>query len=376
MQIFPTGSDPLYMELDLTRMLASGAGILVQTGTRFLVAGPDSNRFDFGGEDLVYGPSGWPIAGTIHSFEYRLGNSVLYSQSSPPFTLDAAMLHGLAEKPGDVTHLLLPGNDTLHGSDLDDLITDLAGHNVFYGNDGRDTITAGDGNDHLYGASPDGGPDGADIIDGGNGGDYIQGNAGNDQLLGRGGSDRINGGADNDIIIGGADNDTLNGNRGADAVSGDEGNDVLRGGQGDDTLLGGTGNDVLMGDRGVDVLYGGAGRDIFIFGTDTSPIGSRIDSIKDFVGGVDHIAIGFIPATMLSDNTSGPAPSDHTIAKAFAKAQAQMDAHPGDHEVVVVGGSEFLRMFWASDGGNIVDSVVELGGTFPTGFGPSDFIAA
>ena len=78
------------------------------------------------------------------------------------------------------------GNDTLSGSNGDDLIDLLAGSDSYLGLDGNDVIAGNDGNDTIYGGNGD------DIIAGGNGDDRIFGEAGNDTIdAGAGISDRI-----------------------------------------------------------------------------------------------------------------------------------------------------------------------------------------
>ncbi|MGL3820502.1 peroxidase family protein [Sphingopyxis sp. R3-92] len=70
------------------------------------------------------------------------------------------------------------------------------------------------------------GTEGDDIADGGGGNDTLSGNGGNDALNGDAGNDTITGGAGNDTLTGGGGNDTLTGGAGNDSVVGDGGNDV------------------------------------------------------------------------------------------------------------------------------------------------------
>lgn len=94
-------------------------------------------------------------------------------------------------------------------------------------------------------------------------------------------SDRFYGGSDNDTLIvsgndkrlfGGQGNDTL------DASSG-QGNNRLYGGEGDDRLLAGSG----------DCLFGGVGADKFTLAFGQFP--EKVNTIGDFVGGIDRIEI-------------------------------------------------------------------------------------
>jgi Ca2+-binding RTX toxin-like protein len=63
------------------------------------------------------------------------------------------------------------------------------------------------------------------------------------------------------------------GELGVDLLSGDAGNDTLNGGLGNDTLIGGDGND------------------IFLFNSKISKTIDNIDTLEDFVSGVDKIQL-------------------------------------------------------------------------------------
>jgi Ca2+-binding RTX toxin-like protein len=111
------------------------------------------------------------------------------------------------------------GDDTIHGSALNDTLSGGAGRNRLFG---------GDGNDRLNGSS---------------GRDFLFGEAGDDRLYGNGGNDELDGGGNIDRLFGGI------------------GDDLLIGGSGNDKLYGEAGNDTLFGGRGIDVLDGGANTD-------------------------------------------------------------------------------------------------------------------
>jgi len=224
----------------------------------------------------------------------------------------------------------LGGNDTLVGSDQNNVIDGGTGNDRLYGRDGDDNLVGGTGNDRLYG---DGGND---TLGGGDGSDYLYGGDGNDTFIveaGEKASDRFYGGdgldvvtSDGDIVLsgsrlnsiekieitgdggaiigegindawnflqmtlegvksidGGAGNDTIRGSNTSnnnifggddkDKLYGGDGNDVLDGGSSIDQLLGGLGADTLTGGTGNDKLTGGGGDDKFMFhdgdGTDT-----------------------------------------------------------------------------------------------------------
>ena len=127
---------------------------------------------------------------------------------------------------------------------------------------------------------------GDDTIVGTNRNDLLFGNAGNDRLTASIGDDLAAAGRDNDIVTGDDGNDLLWGNRGNDSVEGGNGNDFLWGGKDDDTLIGGAGNDVLSGDLGNDVLTGGEDSDRFEFRESDG-----VDIITDFTDGQDSIGL-------------------------------------------------------------------------------------
>ena len=194
----------------------------------------------------------------------------------------------------------LDGNDTLDGAGgadsmngglgFDSLIGGT-GNDTLRGADQADTLRGGEGNDYLYGGK------GLDSLDGGIGNDQLFGLVGNDTLLGFDGADWLEGGDGNDSLSGGLQADTLLGGIGTD---------WLGGGKGFDSLDGGDGNDTLNGGLGTDTFTGGAGLDHFVFGTLLG--GTNIDTITDFVSGVDVINLSatiFTAYAGLSGTTVG-----------------------------------------------------------------------
>jgi len=87
------------------------------------------------------------------------------------------------------------------------------------------------------------GSDGDDVLDGTKGDDLVLGGDGDDSIRGMGGDDCIMGGDGDDLLFG------------------DEGDDYIEGGNGDDQLAGGAGDDILEGGLGIDVIDGGEGND-------------------------------------------------------------------------------------------------------------------
>lgn len=209
---------------------------------------------------------------------------------------------------GPVTMLGNGGDDTLIGTDRNDVLSggsgaDLlegrgdrdrlsgeAGDDVLDGGVGNDRLHGGDDNDRLTGHTGDDtleGGSGNDVLDGGGGNDRLQGGDDNDHLAGNAGDDTLEGGSGNDTLDGGDDSDSLDGNDGADEADGGAGEDTILGGAGDDVLrgsgdadfidgqsgndrvLGNTGNDTLIGGGGEDWIRGGAGDDLLRSTVDT-----------------------------------------------------------------------------------------------------------
>ncbi|WP_298843888.1 LamG-like jellyroll fold domain-containing protein [uncultured Roseobacter sp.] len=211
------------------------------------------------------------------------------------------------------------GNDTIYGSDQEDLINSGAGDDVVYTGQDDDTVDTGEGSDTVFLDATDRGnsnvltdsgtsgtdrivldgaggtysiqgtfsaADGFEIIDGSGasgesletkdaradfdfsditliGVDEISGTGAADTITGSAGDDNIDGENGNDLLSGGAGNDTISGASGNDTIRGDTGNDTLRGGDGNDSITGGQGDDFLDGDAGNDTLLGGGGDDLF-----------------------------------------------------------------------------------------------------------------
>lgn len=95
-----------------------------------------------------------------------------------------------------------------------------------------------------------------ETIEGTEGNDLIQGAIESDTISGLAGDDTISGGEAGDLLSGDAGDDNLYGNEGSDVVLGGNGDDLLRGNQDDDLLIGGDGADTMYGDLQDDVLIG------------------------------------------------------------------------------------------------------------------------
>ena len=328
---------------------------------------------------LVFSNGGLPgniavsIPAGAASFEINPANAGLLKLSAPVATISGPII--VVEGTNAAGQTITITSDESHmiiGAAGGDRFTTGIGADVIMGGAGADTIDGGAGNDHLYGQSPNGGVDGGDSIFGGDGGDYIQGNAGNDTLDGGAGSDRIYGGADNDLVQGGAGNDTINGNLGDDTLNGGADNDVIRGGQGNDVINGDAGDDVIGGDLGNDTISGGAGidrmtggdgADTFRFAPgDAALVASGdtwlTDAITDFTRGVDKLSLGFNVASVLTGSAQA------SVRQAAEFAQTLFNNHVGDHEVAAVNVGSDTMLFFAGNGGGVIDSAIRLvGGT-------------
>jgi hypothetical protein len=104
-------------------------------------------------------------------------------------------------------------------------------------------------------------------------------------------------GSASDDIASGDSNDTVYGGDGADTIFGNQGDDLIRGGTGADSIHAGTGNDTVFGEAGDDIIYGGSdGNDQLSGGADADDFlipddGAGIDTVTDFVSGVDDISV-------------------------------------------------------------------------------------
>lgn len=142
------------------------------------------------------------------------------------------------------------GNDTLRGTNKDDVIFGLEGNDTIESGNGKDCIIGGLGNDDLHGGNEN------DIVVGDTGNDSIDGGNGADSLFGNEGDDRISGGNESDSITGGVGADMLEGGNGSDTILGDADNDTIKGGNENDILNGGNGVDTINGNVGKDTCAG------------------------------------------------------------------------------------------------------------------------
>lgn len=144
---------------------------------------------------------------------------------------------------------------------------------------GSGAVDGSDANETIHGTEDN------DIVASGSGDDMVEGDEGNDVICAEEGNDRVEGGSGIDV---------LNGNQGDDNVQGGDGDDVVRGGKGNDRVMGGEGNDAICGDLGFDYLIGGGGEDTFVLRAEfdvSLQVSLSAAIISDFEIGVDRIAI-------------------------------------------------------------------------------------
>jgi Ca2+-binding RTX toxin-like protein len=190
----------------------------------------------------------------------------------------------------DILAASLTGNDTITGSDFDDVLMGYAGNDTIDGGLGDDVIYGGSGNDTIF------------DVDGG----FFYGDSGNDTITstatGSDGFVYMNGGDGNDTLLmegdvgsfaagdyfGGAGDDTITaGALGSDSFSGGDGNDVIVAStrpsstQYDPFVEFSFDNDFIYGGNGNDTLTGGAGPDYFVFDTPLSEA-TNFDRVTDF----------------------------------------------------------------------------------------------
>ena len=190
------------------------------------------------------------------------------------------------------------GNDTLKGTDSDD---------VMRGNLGIDSLIGGDGDDVLNGGA------GADFLDGGSGSDWAsyEGSRGSLRVDLMYAQINTNVAAGDKFVsienlIGSQGFDNLRGTLEANIIQGGRNVDYIFGRRGDDTLEGGIGDDVLFGGIGADRLDGGENRDRAQYSESLSRVivdlaqpsrntgeaqGDVFESIEDLAGGRfgDHL---------------------------------------------------------------------------------------
>lgn len=282
MAIFTAG--PASTGFDITKfdpglMLANSGVSVVRNSTLWQVEAAGVT-YRMTGTYLLDG-QGQAIAGPMSGYEeLRNGESLFSIQGISGVTLGLFAEYILDDFGIGLAAYFFGNSDQITGSNFNDVLFGLQGHDLMRGLGGKDNLYGGAGNDTIEGGEGESylrGDDGNDRVVGGSAFDDINGNVGEDTAFGGLGGDWVVGGKDNDLLSGDDGDDIVYGNIGADWCDGGVGNDVVRGGQDNDNLLGQAGDDWLSGDKGDDTISGGAGADIFhTFGD------AGLDRVTDF----------------------------------------------------------------------------------------------
>ncbi len=218
-------------------------------------------------------------------------------------------------------------DNTIHGSNFNDILLGLGGDDTLLGHDGNDTLLSGQGIDHVYGGTGhdrlifDAAFSATDVADGGAGadtltltGDYSAGltfaassMTGIEKIiLGNGFSyslttDDANVAAGETLhvtatLLTAGHTLAFDGSHEIDgflALIGGGGADHLTGGALADRLTGGAGDDVLSGGLGHDILTGGAGSDTFVYGSVAESNKAVTDTLVGFDASSDHLGLWF-----------------------------------------------------------------------------------
>ncbi|MBS0017981.1 MAG: calcium-binding protein [Arthrospira sp. SH-MAG29] len=154
----------------------------LRTGTTPL----EVSLFGGAGDDLIIGARGTitnvinPGAGN-DTIVLGTTNDILLTDNANVMGNDsivAANIEFLTEGTEGLNLTNLGGNNTLEGSDRNDLLVTGSGNDLLLGGGGDDTLLGGGGNDYLFGGS------GNDLLDGGPGDDTLEGGFGTNTLVG------------------------------------------------------------------------------------------------------------------------------------------------------------------------------------------------
>ncbi|MGI9382968.1 MAG: calcium-binding protein [Methyloligellaceae bacterium] len=245
-----------------------------EDGNDLLYGGRDADYIEGGsGADMLYGGHGrdFLLGGTgVDFFDGGTGvDTVSFAHSSTDWFValrenSAWTANGTTEEVHNIENVLFgDGNDSVWGSDDDNVFWGGAGNDNLYGGTGDNDLYGGDGHDWLSGSNL-----GNDLYDGGDGIDTVSFSLSSSGVTaalwwhkpfdtGQGidtiiDVENLLGSAYADSLEGDSGNNKLEGQGGADWLEGEGGNDYLAGDAGDDTLNGGLGNDVFDGGDGID----------------------------------------------------------------------------------------------------------------------------
>jgi len=208
----------------------------------------------FGGDDIISAGNG-----NNRVFAGNGIDTIDYSLSSSSVNVDLAneqATHGQFTDELEVVENVKSSrfNDTITGSDIDNVFYDIDGADSYHGGNGKDTL------DYSHSATQHG-------LDANLSANRVHVRDENYHIQ----QDRL---SSIENLVGTAFEDYLTGDSGANTLNGADGNDYLYGRDGDDILIGGAGHNTLNG---------GAGNDIFIIDRLTDNHNSNI--IEDFQAG-------------------------------------------------------------------------------------------
>ena len=215
------------------------------------------------------------------------------------------------------------GNDTVEGSEGNDILSGGSGADTLKGEDGDDTLEGGAGADSLYGGKGDDRltfnmDSGGDSIAGGEDQDTLDSTqVGANILFASDGTATISSGGvsasftEIEIFDLGNSNDSFDASAAAWSVTvdGGAGADRLTGSSVADTIYGGAGDDTIGGGGGADTLFGGTGADTFsIFSADFSDLGTP----EEIEAALLHLNLTGIESWQGAKGYQGPETSGNT----------------------------------------------------------------
>ncbi len=243
----------------------------------------------------------------------------------------------------------------LFSSDLYLDILDINLDNEILGSKNNDTLKGTNNNDLIKGRKGD------DSLDGGEGNDCLKAGKGNDTLDGGYGNDILKGGKGDDTLDGGYGNDILKAGKGDDTLDGGYGHDYLKAGKGNDNLRGGYGNDVLKAGKGDDTLDGGYGNDYLKAGKGNDVLISRSDAGEPEIAQETDVAKVYADEPFLDadDTLFGGKGGDTFLFDILLNAKTEiMEKHADDDGVIdwrgVAGENGNVHDHWVEGVGNDV----------------------
>ena len=354
----------------VTKVGNSGNNTIAGTPGRDVILGGPGNDFiaGFGGNDLLCGGPGRDVMFPGQDADRLDGgtgtDTVSFNDRTIRSRIAANMRKNRARGAGldtwkDIENIAgSKKNDTLIGSNADELMLGVDGNDHINGSGGRDLILGHKGDDRLVGGGGDDlvsfffsskgvkadlgaetargegrdsikqfeGLEGSevgsgDVLLGDSGEDFLFGIKGRDLMLGGGGADHLEGGGDNDDLAGQGGDDIVLGQRGADRLgaipsiqdASEDGSDYLiagayRGPDGGDKAYGGKGKDLLLGGSANDLLNGGEDEDVVDYTEARTGVEITLPAGGDGSNGDDQfVSIEDVYGSNLDDSLVGDA---------------------------------------------------------------------